>query len=146
MTRRDTGKVNVNRNPHEGSALPYPAQKVLGILPDEDAAWQAIDELTSRGFAEEGIDLWGGKAGFQAIQESFSQSGLIGRLKGLMFEFGEEGDITEQFDEALQAGRFLLVVPAPNAEAKETVRDTMVKHGGHHIFFFDDLTIETLAR
>jgi hypothetical protein len=62
-----------------------------------------------------------------------------------MFKYGEEGDITQHFYEDLQAGYFLLVIPAPNAEAKATVRDTMVKHGGHRIIFFDELTIETLA-
>jgi hypothetical protein len=62
MTRRDTGKVNINRNPQvlEGSPLPYPADKVVGILPNEEAAWQAIHELRSRGFGEEDIELWGG--------------------------------------------------------------------------------------
>ena len=70
MTQRDTGKVNINRNPQvlEGSPLPYPAQKVLGILPNEEAAWQAIDELTSRGFAEEEIEaLCAEKAIFETL-------------------------------------------------------------------------------
>ena len=147
MTQRDTGKVNINRNPRvpEGSPLPYPTHKVLGILSSEDAVWQAIDELTSRGFVEEDIELWGGQAGSQAIHESFSRSGLMGRLKRLVQELGEEGDNIRSYDEALKAGQFLLVVPAPNAEAKESVRDIMVRHGGHFISYFDHLTIETLA-
>jgi len=97
MTQRERGKVSMNRDPQvlEGSPLPYPAYKIVGILPNEEAAWQAIDELTSRGFAEEEIQLWGGQAGAQAILDSFRHSGLVGLLKGLRFKYGEEGDITQ---------------------------------------------------
>jgi heme oxygenase (mycobilin-producing) len=147
MTQRASGKVNINRDPQvlEGSPLPYPAHKIVGILPNEEAAWQAIDELKSRGFAEEELQLWGGQAGAQAILDSYRQSGLMGRLKGLRFKYGEEGDITQHYIEDLRVGYFLLVIPAPNAEAKVIVRDTMVKHGGHRIIFFDDLATETLV-
>jgi heme-degrading monooxygenase HmoA len=147
MTQRASRKVNINRDPGvlEGSPLPYPAHKIVGILPNEEAAWQAIDELTSRGFAEEEIELWGGQAGAQAILDSFRHSGIVGRLKGLWFSYGEEGDITQHFIEELQAGYFLLVIPTSNAEAKVIVRDSMVKHGGHGIIFFGDVATETLV-
>jgi heme-degrading monooxygenase HmoA len=147
MTQRERGKVNINRDSQvpEGSPLPYPAHKIIGILPNEEAAWQAIDELASRGFAEEAIELWRGEAGAQTILDSFRHSGLVGLLEGLRFKYGEEGEISQHYIEDLQAGSFLLVIPAPNAEAKVIVRDSMVKHGGHRIIFFDDLVTETLA-
>ncbi len=147
MDRRDTGKVNINRNPDvpEGSALPYPTHKVLGIMPKEEDAWQAIDDLKLRGFSEEEIELWTGPVGSQAIEGSYAHSGIIERLKRLAQKHGEEGEFIRGYDEALQKGGFLLVVPATTNEAKMTIRDIMVKHGGHLVSYFDHLTMETLT-
>ncbi len=147
MDGRDTGKVNINRNPDvpEGSALPYPTHKVLGVMPKEEDAWQAIDDLKLRGFSEEEIELWTGEAGKQAIDESYTHSGVIESLKRLSQKYGEEGEFIRGYNEALQKGEFLLVVPATTNEAKMTIRDIMVNHGGHFLSYYDKLTIETLA-
>ena len=147
MNQGDTGKVNINRNPRvpEGAPLPYPVHKVLGMLPTEEAAWNVIDELKAEGIPEEEIELWGGHAGAEAIDKSFSKSGLKGRLARLVHELGEEGEDIRRYDEALRSGQFLLVVPAPRSEFRESVRDSMVKQGGHLITYYDQLTTETLA-
>lgn len=142
MTQRDTGKVNINSDPQvpEGSPVPYPTHKILGIIPTEDGAWRAIDELKTARVPEEEIELWGGQAGADAMDESFS--GIVGRLRRLSMDLAQPGD---RYGEALRSGHFVLVVPAPNPEAKETVREIMVKHGGHYISYYDHLTIEILA-
>jgi hypothetical protein len=123
----------------------YPTDMLIGVIDEADAAQAALHELTERGFNEEEIRVLCGPEGAKQLDVSGKEHGLLGRLARLLLNVADgESEAIRRHEQELQAGHFLIAVPAAEPAARERAREILLEHGGHYINFFGAWTVETL--
>ncbi len=133
-------------NPQEHSAA-YPLNHVIGIMPTEEEAVTAFDNLIAHGFLESEVSLGSGPELADRIRATSGRSGLVGRILEVLDRFGAAGDEIDdrhEYEQALREGAVTVLVFAPTDERKMRAAEILRLHGGHFIKFFGKLKIEQL--
>jgi hypothetical protein len=134
-------------NPHEYSVA-YHLNHVISIMPSEQEAIAALEDLIAGGFMESEVTLTSGPEIADRIASSSGRPGLVGRVLQVVDHFGaggEEMEARHQYEQALRDGHVCVLVLAPTEERKGRAGDILRQHGGHFINFFGRLAIEQLA-
>jgi hypothetical protein len=146
-TNRDFGEVSINHNVDHPDArhLPYPTNRLLGLVSSEESAWRAVERLKSEGIEEDQIELFFGEAGAAALHSVHDNSGLLGHLRQITGNLGPEPEQSKEYEEALGAGRILLGVKAPDESLVERIRDALVSEGCQSLRYYGRLAIRDLS-
>lgn len=131
--------------PADREFIHYPTDMLLGVIDDADAAQAALQELTERGFNADEIRVLCGPAGARQLDVSGKEHGILGRLSRLLLNVADtESESIRRHEQELEAGHFLVALPAAEPAARERAREVLLKHGGHYINFYGAWTVETL--
>lgn len=125
----------------------YPENTVVGIIDDVDRLHQAISALTSGGFLASEIDVLHGEAAAQSLSESTGRTGLAGLAMRLVKSIGIPDDETamkDRYADALEEGRYMVVVQAPTEERRELAAQLLHEHGGRFVNFLGRFTIQAM--
>jgi hypothetical protein len=123
----------------------YPTNMLVGVIDEADAAQAALHELTERGFNADEIRVLCGPEGAKQLDVSGREHGILGRLSRLILNVADaESESIRRHEQELEAGHFLVAIPAAEPAARERAREILLEHGGHYINFFGAWIVETL--
>ncbi len=142
---RDFGKVSINHNVDQpgASTLPYPTNRLLGLLASKEAALRAVDRLTPE-ISENQIEVFFGEAGANALHSVHDNSGLLGRLRRITGSLGPEPEQSKEYEEALRSGKVLIGVQAADESLLEPIREALVSEGCQSLRYYGRLVIRDL--
>jgi len=140
------GQISINHNVDRPDAnrLPYPANRLLGLLSSEDAAYRSVMRLKSLGIAEDQMEIFLGSAGAAALHSVHENDGLIGFLRGITGALGPETEHSAEYEKALDAGMVLIGVQASDESLIEKSREVLLSEGGQSLRYYGRLVIRDL--
>jgi hypothetical protein len=146
-TNTDFGQVSINQNIDSPSAshLPYPTNRLLGLMSSEESAKRAIDRLKTEGIEEDRIELFLGDAGAAALHSVHDNSGLLGHLRQITGSLGPEAEQSKEYEEALATGKVLLGLKMSDELLIEKIRDALISEGCQSIRYYGRLAIRDLS-
>ena len=125
--------------------LPYPTDKVMGIVSTPDELYAAITELNAEGFKEPQVQVLCGSKGAARLDTTGERHGSLARLYRFVEKFGDmESKLLSGYKSELLRGHFLLAVDVPDQDARTRVLNVLNAHGGHRVSFYGAWTIEGL--
>jgi hypothetical protein len=126
-------------------AIGYPTNRLLAVIDDPAEAAAAMAELASRGIAPRDLDLLRGEEGADRVDGTGEVSGWLGRLRRA-FDFTLMDQLVDfaAYERALRDGRAVVMVHVHGDAPKETIRQTIKRHGGHFINYYGRFATEEL--
>lgn len=129
--------------------IPYPTNKVIGIIDDPNDCQAALHDLRAAGFTAVEIEILTGEEGAHRIDVTGEEHGTLARLVRSIQRLGL-GDLEpnhiRRYEQAMLAGHFAIGVTAKQEEAREKVHEILKAHHGHFINFYGKWVIEGLER
>jgi hypothetical protein len=146
-TSSDFGGVSVNHNVDhpDASHLPYPTNRLLGLVGSQEAALRVVERLKSEGLSEDQMEVFFGDEGADALHSVHDNSGLLGRLRQITGNLGPEPEQSKEYEEALRAGKVLIGVQAPDESLMERARDALAAEGSESLRYYGRLAIRDLS-
>jgi hypothetical protein len=125
--------------------IPYPNDKLCGILDTEAAVQAAVRDLQAAGFSAEEVGVLAGAEGERRIDPTGQEHGPAARLLRFLQRAGDdESKHSRIYEQAMEAGHLLVGVTAKSEEDREKARGILKSHGGHFINFYGHLAIQRL--
>ena len=107
--------------------IPYPNDKVCGILDTEAAVQGAVRDLQAAGFSAEEVEGLAGAEGERRIDPTGQEHGLAARLLRFIQRAGDdESKHSKIYEQAMEAGHFAVGVTAKSEEDREKARHPQV--------------------
>lgn len=138
----------MDTNPTDGGFIPYPTNRVVGTISDEGHANAALDALVKAGFDRHAIDLLHGDSDLTRLDPAGSEHGVLQRLQRALIRTGgavEEHKYLMRHVDDIRSGRFVLMILAPQREARTIAADILGAHGAEFIGFYGRWMWEGLA-
>ncbi len=130
---------------HDQEFIHYPTNMLVAVINSPEEAEAALQELTDQGFAADQIRVLCGPQGARQLDVSGQEHGILGRLSRLILRIGDvESESIRRHEKELEAGHFLVAIPAAEPAAREQARGILKSHGGHYLNFYGQWAVETL--
>jgi uncharacterized protein (TIGR02246 family) len=129
----------MDANPTERGFIPYPVNRVVGTIADAEHADAAVKALVAAGFERESIDVLHGEQDLSRLDPTGAEHGLLERLQRALIRAGgpaEEHKHLMHHVEDLRAGRFVIMVLAPERERRSIAADSLEAHGAEFVGFY----------
>ena len=132
--------------PSFGNFIPYPTNKVVGIIDDARDAQAALHDLQEAGFTDAQIRVLTGKEDAHRIDAPGDKHGLLALiLRSIQKVFGDyEIPHATRHEEEMLAGHFGIGVTIRHKEEFDKALQILKSHHGHFINFYGPLTMEML--
>lgn len=145
MTSEVPGSVHINQASDlaEGEELGYPHDRILGLLPSEEAAWSLVERLRGIGIEDGQIELFMGDEGAKLLHSHHGQTGFRRLLVAARRALGDEELHSRRYEEAVQAGNVLVAVQIPESE-KDQVAEAMKSDGAFRVRYYGRMLIEDM--
>jgi uncharacterized protein (TIGR02246 family) len=129
----------MDANPTERGFIPYPVNRVVGTIADAEHVDAAVKALVAAGFERESIDVLHGEQDLSRLDPTGAEHGLLERLQRALIRAGgpaEEHKHLMHHVEDLRAGRFVIMVLAPERERRSIAADILEAHGAEFVGFY----------
>jgi predicted SnoaL-like aldol condensation-catalyzing enzyme len=130
-----------------GEFIPYPTRRVVGTIADARGAQAAVDDLLKAGFADDDIDVLHGDRDLSRLDPSGAEHGLLARMQRTLIRTAapvEEFSHLTRHVEDVRAGRFVIMVLAPEREQRNRAADILNSHGAEFVGFYGRWAWEAL--
>jgi hypothetical protein len=126
--------------------IPYPTNRVVGIINDVRDAKAAVRDLQKAGFSETQIRVLTGKEGARRINARGDKHGAWARmLRSIQKVLGDyEIPHATRHEKEMLAGHFGIGVTASDKDDRKKALKILKSHRGHFINFYGPLTMEIL--
>ncbi|HEU4689480.1 MAG TPA: SgcJ/EcaC family oxidoreductase [Vicinamibacterales bacterium] len=129
----------MDTNPTARSFIPYPTNRVVGTIADAEHADAAIKTLMEAGFDRQAIDVLHGDEDLSRLDPTGADHGVLERLQRALIRTGgpaEEYKHLMHHVEDVRAGRFVIMVLAPEREGRTVAADILNAHGAEFVGFY----------
>jgi hypothetical protein len=129
----------MNTKPIEPGFIPYPTNRVVDTIADAEHADAAIRSLVEAGFDRHAIDALHGEEDLGRLDPTGAGHGLVERLQRTLIRTGgpvEEYRHLMHHVEDVRAGRWVIMVLAPERAARTTAADILSAHGAEFVGFY----------
>ncbi len=128
--------------------IPYPTNKVVGIIDDVADARAALHDLQEAGFTARQIRVLTGEEGAHRIDPRGDQHGLFAHmLRSIQKKLGDyEIPHATRHEEEMLAGHFGFGVTVRRKKDRDKALQVLKSHRGHFINFYGPLIMEILKR
>lgn len=139
-----------DKQPHDANDksdfIPYPTNRVVGIIDDAGDVQGALCDLKSAGFGPDDIRLLTGEAGARRIDIKGDEHGPLAHVVRSVQEVLGSYEIEHltRYEQELLAGHFGIGVIARDAEDRGKVSKILKSHHGHFINFYGRWIMERL--
>lgn len=128
--------------------IPYPTHRVVGTISDPNDARTAIQTLVTSGFAPEEIDVLHGEDDLRRLDPSGVDHGFLARFQRTLIRLAGAADeyrhLRHHVDD-VRAGRFVIMVLAPEHDRRELAADILRAHGAEFLAFYGRWSYEELT-
>jgi uncharacterized protein (TIGR02246 family) len=129
----------MDANPTDRGFIPYPTNRVVGTISGQDNADAALSALVEAGFDRDAIELLHGDSDLARLDPAGSEHGVLERLQRALIRTGgpvEEHKHLMRHVDDIRMGRFVLMVLAPQREARTIAADILGEHGAEFVGFY----------
>lgn len=127
--------------------IPYPTNKVVGIIDDVEDARVALHDLQEAGFTADQIRVLTGKEGAHRIDPRGDQHGLFAHMLRSIQKLGDyEIPHATRHEQEMLAGHFGIGVTVRRKKNRDKALHILKSHHGHFINFYGPLIMEILKR
>ena len=126
--------------------IPYPTNKVVGIIDDVGDAQAALRGLKTAGFAAAQIRVLTGEEGAHRIDVKGDEHGRLAQIVRSTQKLLGDDEIQDaaRYEQELFAGHFGIGVVVHDEEDRDKVRQILKAHHGHFINFYGRWTMENM--
>jgi hypothetical protein len=124
--------------------IPYPTNRVAGTIGDADSARKAVEALAAAGIARDAIDVLHGEKDLRRLDPSGAEHGVFAQLQRSLIRAGSEIKHLNHHVEDVRAGRFVVMVLAPEVHIRDVVADILHAHGAEFVGFYGRWAYEAL--
>jgi hypothetical protein len=130
----------------ESDFIPYPTNKVVGIIDDAGDAQAALRGLKAAGFAADQIQVLTGKEGAHRLDVKGDEHGPLARIVRSTQALFSDDEIEDaaRYEQELLIGHFGIGIKAQYQEDRDNARQILKAHRGHFINFYGRWAIENL--
>jgi hypothetical protein len=140
------------KRPHDAKDhsdfIPYPTNKVVGIIDDVGDAQAALRDLKAAGFTANQVQVLTGKEGAHRLDVKGDEHGPLAHIvrstQRLLGDY--EIQHATRHEQELLAGHFGIGIKAHYKEDRDKARQILKAHHGHFINFYSPWTMENLDR
>ena len=139
-----------DKQPHDANDksdfIPYPTDRVVGIIDDAGDVQGALCDLKSAGFGPDDIRLLTGEAGARRIDIKGDEHGPLAHVVRSVQEVLGSYEIEHltRYEQELLAGHFGIGVIAHDVQGQDKVRQILKAHHGHFINYYSRWVVEYL--
>ena len=144
-TRRESDRLREIDAREDDDRRLFPYDTVVGIVDEPGQLVGAVRELIASGVAEEDVSVLVGEDGVRRIDATGERKGMLARIFRVVDALGTEREHTARHVEALEQGKFVVIVDTPDDVVKTRVRNALLPYGGHFINYYSRWSTETLA-
>ena len=129
----------MDTNPTERNFIPYPTNRVVGTIADAQRADSAVTALVEAGFDRQSIDVVHGDEDLSRLDPTGAEHGVLERLQRALIRTGgpaEEYKHLMHHVEDVRAGRFVIMVLAPEREQRTVAADILNAYGAEFVGFY----------
>jgi uncharacterized protein (TIGR02246 family) len=129
----------MDTNPTERSFIPYPTNRVVGTIADAEHAGAAVKALVEAGFDRQAIDVLHGDEDLSRLDPTGADHGVLERLQRALIRTGgpaEEYKHLMHHVEDVRAGRFVIMVLAPDREGRTIAAGILNAHSAEFVGFY----------
>ena len=140
----------VDYNPEAVFQGERPDNFIVGVIDEQSEVEAVIEDLQSRGYGGEHINVLHGEKGAEAILhrgEALGTGSTMQRLRNLLEEFAAGGlDDRRRHVEAAAQGKYVVgvVLPSDEPKSEEEVHQILKSHSGYDIVMVRGGTVELL--
>jgi len=142
--------IDFVKRPHDAKGhsdfIPYPTNKVVGIIDDVGDAQAALHDLKAAGFTANQVQVLTGKEGAHRLDVKGDEHGPLARIvrstQRLLGDY--EIQHATRHEQELLAGHFGIGIKAHYKEDRDKARQILKAHHGHFINFYSPWTMESL--
>ena len=119
--------------------IPYPTNRVVGTIADAEHADAAVKALVEAGFDRQSIDVLHGDEDLSRLDPTGAEHGILERLQRALIRTGgpaEEYKHLMHHVEDVRAGRFVIMVLAPQREERTVAADILNEYGAEFVGFY----------
>jgi hypothetical protein len=119
--------------------IPYPTNRVVGTIAEEAHAGAAVEALVAAGFERHSLDVLHGEEALRRLDPTGAEHGVLERLQRTLLRTGrpvEEYRHLMHHVEDVRAGRWVIMVPAPERAARTIAADILDAHGAEFVGFY----------
>jgi hypothetical protein len=130
----------------ESDFIPYPTNKVVGVIDDVKDAQAAVRDLQEAGFSAGKIRVLTGKKGARRINARGDKHGLFARMLRATQKILGDYEIPHatRHEKEMLAGHFGIGVSVRDKHDRNKALKILKSHRGHFINFYGPLTMEIL--
>jgi len=139
----------MDTNPTERGFIAYPTNRVVGTVANAEHADAAVKALVEAGFDRQSIDVLHGEEDLNRLDATGAEHGVMGRLQRAVIRTGgpaEEYKHLMHHVEDVRAGRFVIMVLAPEREKRTIAADILEAHGAEFVGFYGRWVLQELTR
>jgi hypothetical protein len=130
-----------------GDFIAYPTERVVGTIADAKRARAAIETLLSEGFTDSDIDILRGEKDLHRLDPTGEEHGFLARFQRTLIRVlgpAEESKYLSRHVEDLRAGRFVIMVLAPEPEKRKLAARILNAHDGEFVGFYGPWSWQSL--
>lgn len=120
----------------------YPKNCVVAVMPGQEVAQRASDELQARGFGDDDVKVWGRHELLREEEAFRDDRNLVQKLGALP---SDEENWMNEYRELIDAGGSLLTVYVPDADRLDEIRDVLTPLGGTKIRHYGALVVSDIV-
>jgi hypothetical protein len=130
----------------ESDFIPYPTNRVVGVINDVGDVQSALRDLKAAGFQVHDIRVLTGEAGAHRIDVRGDEHGLLAHVVRSVQELlgSYETRHETRYEEELLAGHFGIGVIARDAVDRDKARQILKAHHGHFVNYYGRWAVEYL--
>jgi uncharacterized protein (TIGR02246 family) len=123
----------------ERGFIPYPTNRVVGTIAEAEYAEAAIEALVEAGFDRHRIDVLHGEEDLSRLDPTGAEHGVLEWLQRKLIRTGgpveEYKHLMHHMDD-VRAGRWVIMVLAPERTARTVAGDILSAHGAEFVGFY----------
>ena len=119
--------------------ISYPTNRVVGTIADAKSAQAAIEALIQAGVDREDIDVLHGEGDLHRLDPSGAEHGFLAQFQRTVLRLAgpvEESAHLRHHVQDVRAGRFVVMVLAPDRVRREVVAGILNDHGAEFVGFY----------
>jgi len=130
----------------EPDFIPYPTDRVVGIIDDGGDVQDALRDLKAAGFPADDIRVLTGEEGAHRIDVKGDEHGPLAHMVRSIQELLSSYEVQHftRDEQELLAGHFGIGVIARDVDDREKVRQILKEHHGHFINYYSRWVMEHL--
>ena len=129
----------MDTKPTERGFIPYPTNRVVGTIADAERAAAAVAALVAAGFDRHSIEVLHGEEDLSRLDPTGTEHGALEQLQRTLLRAGrpvEEYRHLMHHVEDVRAGRWVIMVLAPEREPRTIAADILSGHGAEFVGFY----------